>query len=519
MKQLLLFIICWISFSIAQSNAQDCGSDPTVQEMEFLNKKEPLMRSFNAAITRGIQDFPVKIHAVTKTNGTGGMQRQELLDAITELNSYYINANIRFVILNDINFIKSDDFYDLNSSKESDLTEVHDIKHVINIYFFNSIYKYGINICGYAPFPNEYSAAYNNDRIMLRNDCIRNGATLIHEMGHYFSLYHTHGNTNAPEKELVTRVKGKRNCETTGDNICDTAADPSLSGKVDADCRYTERLRDANGEMYTPNPRNIMAYSVIGCRNELTKGQYARINYGALKFRNYITFPEGASPLQLGGEEEPLAIGSEQPAEIINSTNEPSTIAKPKPTPVEEIEISSTPSGPTRTLSGELMLQIADQKVSTTLDGNLYKTTDSYYSGTNYELFIKNNQKAYVYVVGSDLTKKSELLFPLDYNTPALTQSFSKFALPGNGRMYTLDEFPGKDYLLVLYSTKELPIKNLMYMMKREEGNFVQRLYKVMGDDLVPINEINYSKEGALSFEATATTRDVVPILLELDHL
>lgn len=47
---------------------------------------------------------------------------------------------------------------------------------------------------------------------------------LPHEIGHHFSLYHPF-DYNGGAKELVKRDTGA-NCETTGDFLCDTPADP-----------------------------------------------------------------------------------------------------------------------------------------------------------------------------------------------------------------------------------------------------------------------------------------------------
>ncbi len=530
MRNILLLLLGFCTILMTPAYAQDCASEASQDEIEFLAKKETLMRSFDNKATRGIYDFPVKVGVVSKSNGTGGLTRAQVVTEIQELNEHFIHANIRFVLLDDITFINSDEHYNFNSSKEVEFGAKYDTKNVINIYFFNAVYKFGYNVCGYAPFPNKYSADANKDRVMMRNDCALNGATLIHEMGHYFSLFHTHGYSSKPEmKEFVTREVGKRNCETAGDMLCDTQADPKLKGKVDAYCNYNGSTRDARGETYRPNPRNIMAYSVIGCRDEMTKGQYGRMNYAALKFRSYLEFPEGAKPYKdkQGQTSTPVAaveeipVTPEKPRENIQYSKPPKpyTIpAEPKNKP-RESELSTIAEG--SDLSGELTLQIVNNKVPISLDGNLFKTDESYYAGTSYELFIKNNEAAYVYVVGSDLSQENTLLFPTDYNSPALSQAFSKFALPGNKRMFTLDKRPGKDYLLVLYSTKPLPIKNMMYQVSKAEGNFIQRLYKVMGHDLVPMNHVQYSDDnnGTMGFNATTTGSSIVPIVLEIDHL
>ena len=75
----------------------------------------------------------------------------------------------------------------------------------------------------------------------MRNSCAYNGSTIIHEFGHYFSLFHTHGPTNSA---ITTELVDGSNCTTSGDELCDTPADPNLSGNV-TNCLYTGGLFDA----------------------------------------------------------------------------------------------------------------------------------------------------------------------------------------------------------------------------------------------------------------------------------
>ena len=90
---------------------------------------------------------------------------------------------------------------------------------------------------------------------------------LIHEIGHMFGLPHTHETGNG--KELVNGS----NCTVAGDLICDTPADPRLSGYVNENCEYTGQHVDPNGDLYSPMVNNYMAYSPGKCRNAFTSGQ------------------------------------------------------------------------------------------------------------------------------------------------------------------------------------------------------------------------------------------------------
>lgn len=76
------------------------------------------------------------------------------------------------------------------------------------------------SICGYAYLSGP------NDRVIMDNDCGDNTSTLAHELGHYFSLLHTHSTSNGDEL-----VDGS-NCLNAGDLFCDTPADPRLSSSI-----------------------------------------------------------------------------------------------------------------------------------------------------------------------------------------------------------------------------------------------------------------------------------------------
>lgn len=464
-----LLIIALIALSCNPESllSQACGTEVTAQTEAFLEKHLKKMNAFDGALTRGIRDFPLKVHIIRRSDATGGMGLFSLKAAINNLNRHYINANVRFVILDDIHYIDDDESYDFDTEYEEDFCEEYDEPNVINIYFFNSIRTGMYTLCGYAYFPE------GEDRVLMTNACAMNGSTLPHEFGHYFMLYHTHGKSNTGSTdELVDRT----NCSVAGDKVCDTPPDPNLSGKVTDDCGYTGSGRDRNGMPYKPDTYNMMSYAPKPCRQNFTRGQYARINYTAVNHRSYLRFPPTRPDTEAGVD-------------------------------------------PEVTLSGELILEVAGQRIKTELDGNLYKSEDGYYSGTNYNLSIVNNEPAYVYVIGSNLTKSTNILFPLENQSALLSEKGQRVAIPGGNYMFQMDDTQGMDYLMVLYSKKPLEIDKVAQKMKFEEGTFTQRLYKVLGEAVVPLDHIDYGKDDQLKFSANSNNYTVVPIIVEMKHL
>lgn len=273
------------SFITAQQRLE-CGTKVTPQQVERIKTKFSQFEKFenefleNKALSRQtLTTIAVKIHIVRKTDGTGGLTQTQLNDAFNTLNGFYSNANMEFFICDGINYINDDNYYDFEASEESNLTSANSVSNMINIYFVNSAKSSsGNNVCGYAYLPS------GNDTVIMVNSCALNGSTLPHEIGHYFNLLHTHGGSS---NELVDGS----NCGTEGDLICDTPADPNLSGKVNSSCNYTGSETDANGDTYNPATQNVMSYSRKSCRLEFSPQQYARIYASFQVDRSYLICP------------------------------------------------------------------------------------------------------------------------------------------------------------------------------------------------------------------------------------
>lgn len=275
-KVLLFFLCSAISYG---SFGQDCGTHPTEEQIAYMDK---IIRERPAArLASSWVKIPVKLHVVRMDDGTGGLSESQLLSAIQSVNSFYKNSNMELVPIAEINYINSSELYDYNTKNEGKLAVGNDVNRVINVYFLNSIVSSGGSaLCGYTFFPP------SADRIFMANGCTTSGNTFAHEFGHYFTLYHTHGKTNTGTTDEY--VNGS-NCTTAGDNLCDTPADPNLSGKV-TNCAYTGSDRDANGDPYSPQVSNIMSYAPGSCRKNFTPQQYARIRTGFEEGRYYLNY-------------------------------------------------------------------------------------------------------------------------------------------------------------------------------------------------------------------------------------
>lgn len=175
----------------------------------------------------------------------------------------------------------SDEFLRFSTSDEALLCDTSDIDGVLNIYFVDELTHGPIALCGYTYFPG------SADRMLISSACASNGNTIAHEMGHYFSLSHTHG--DFPPGVITDELVDGTNCLIAGDRVCDTPADPGLNYfNVDEQCRYVGFHLDGHGQSFQPSTSNLMSYSRIGCRTEFSPSQLAAINYSALYDRSYL---------------------------------------------------------------------------------------------------------------------------------------------------------------------------------------------------------------------------------------
>ena len=264
------------------SNAQDepqCGTVISPEAQAYFEQLLPQIQQFEEEFnglalgrsSTAISSVPIKAHIIRTDSGTGGLQLNQFNAALALMNSFYANAYLEFFLCEGINYIDDSNLYDFETDEQDAMIAAHSVNNVINIYFANTVTSSssGSGLCGYAYFPG------GPEVILMDNSCAINGSTLSHEMGHFFALSHTHGNSNGT---LTSELVDGSNCDTTGDFICDTPADPQLGyGNVSTSCVYTGNASDVNGQFFNPDPLNIMSYSRKPCRTQFSQQQYGRI--------------------------------------------------------------------------------------------------------------------------------------------------------------------------------------------------------------------------------------------------
>lgn len=282
-----LFIFVFLG-CISLLYGQDCGTIASQDDVNYINRfiknGNSLHHHSNGRLSSSTAfvEIPIKFHFVVQEEGDLGATDEQADALLAKMNTIYAPASMGFFHVGEYNRIVDPDNYNFDSPNEGAVAVGNEVRNTINVFFFGTARSNGSPVCGYARFPGN-----GPDRIVVAYSCVLGGATTLeHELGHYFSLYHTHGKTNNGTTD--ERVDGS-NCTVAGDDICDTPADPNLSGKV-TNCVYNGGETDANGEGFQPDPSNIMAYSPDACQDYFSPGQFERIRNGFENGRNYLDF-------------------------------------------------------------------------------------------------------------------------------------------------------------------------------------------------------------------------------------
>lgn len=220
--------------------------------------------------------IPVAYHIIAADDSTMGLDTALMYAEMDTVALRFEAAGMYFYQCGEINYYYDDEYVDFEKNVDEDICDANDVPDVLNIWFADNVFSSSGSICGYA-----YLSGSNN-RTIIDNDCADNSSTLAHEIGHYFSLLHTHSSGWGDEL-----VDGS-NCSSAGDLLCDTPADPNVSGDVDNDCFYFGNETDSNGDTYMPDTRNIMSYSRKACRDSFSYEQNLQMAAYLVSYRNYL---------------------------------------------------------------------------------------------------------------------------------------------------------------------------------------------------------------------------------------
>jgi len=352
-----VFLLCLIHVSFAQKELRECGTQPfTLEEAEkqpwygnnqyLLNLVDSIEGTLDQgnmrteAITRSQFLVPVQAHVWHRSDGTGEVPEDwQIMSWINRANEVLKanNVSITLYMLCDVDHNNRDEYYD-QISNDAGWTRLFNSRRnvdALNVHFLRGSRD---NVFGVGQRPrtfNRYSSfAIITDRTIpgdrnqdildpnnIRDVGLQDGfiGTFIHEMGHAFTLSHTHevlestranADANRCHQEYVDRRKvlaghciftgslfgDNLSCEYNGDRLCDTPADPDLTLGIEErwveNCNYTptriiggtsvtiREPQDHDGIDWQPSALNFMSYTTGGCR--LRAGSITRMQRGVM---------------------------------------------------------------------------------------------------------------------------------------------------------------------------------------------------------------------------------------------
>jgi hypothetical protein len=149
-----------------------------------------------------------------------------------------------------------------------------------------------------------------------------------------------------------------------------------------------------------------------------------------------------------------------------------------------------------------------------------YRMLRSYPSGTRFRFYITLNTQSYLYAFATDLTGKINPILPFADGMSALVGPNSTVAFPSERKVVRMDQTPGTDYLLLLFSDRPLDAADLKAKLDASTGTLSARVRAALGPRLASKGAVAYSPD-SINFQlggAAAAPGTVVPLMVELVH-
>ncbi len=260
----------------AQRSTDPCGTRGEWAELvtQRLKANQLLQETQGVVRFRETIYLPIKFHLVAQNDGGGRVAERKVLDQLCALNQDFADMDIQFFIKDGFNYLDNSAVFDNHVPAINTIMTLEQDPGAINIWIVDdaapsSDNEIGITLGYYDP---------RKDWIVVNRDYISdNNIILTHEMGHFFSLLHTHNGwdsepyrdeekpapANAEDGTPTEKVDGS-NCREAGDFLCDTRPDYNGLG---IGCDFSLKVFDPDSVLIDPDETNFMSY-FLECRRE-----------------------------------------------------------------------------------------------------------------------------------------------------------------------------------------------------------------------------------------------------------
>jgi len=290
--QRIIIFLGYLFFWLPANSQVWCGSTDFSESdkklyAQILKKSDSIKKGRKGAT----YELYIKPKVIHSSLSPLSITTDQVLELVNKLNLVFSEINIRFIVENNIvQHIVDNEFYDLKTENDGNLRSKYDSDDAINLYFTHTITRPDLSLLnGYTSLPNFSKRSNAIVLSYLDNDLasfsLLKEKIIPHEFGHYFGLLHTYHDSNNEDikkRELVTRGIGA-NCTITGDELCDTPADPFERNPslISLDCteKIPSDIIDFNGESYSPPLNNYMSYH-HKCVQQFTPMQFQRMESG-----------------------------------------------------------------------------------------------------------------------------------------------------------------------------------------------------------------------------------------------
>lgn len=273
------FLLSGIAAVQAQTHVGPCGNgggewNDALADRLLRNKQ---LLEDNPLQFRSTVYVPVRIHMVANSSGQGRVLHSRVLEQMCRLNSDFADMGMQFYIKGINDNINDTAIYNAQYNAGFIMNQLRD-NSAFNIWIVDVA-------APAAPQPGDegqilgYYNPFRDWVVMRRDQAGSTTITLPHEVGHFFSLMHTHNGWDAQRWTaeignpapaispggVPTERQDGTNCHNAGDFICDTP--PDYNGFGFSGCNYNI-AQDPTGTFIDPDEQLFMSYFLNCTRND-----------------------------------------------------------------------------------------------------------------------------------------------------------------------------------------------------------------------------------------------------------